>query len=196
MRNLILASTSPYRRALLARLGLSFTVEAPEVDESPLPEEAADQLAPRLARAKADVVAARHANAIIIGCDQVATVGAAVLGKPGSPEAACAQLRRMSGQVVEFRTALCVIDSAAARSTVDVSLTRLHLRRLSDAAIANYVARDRPFDCAGAFRSEALGLALVEHMQCDDPTGLVGLPLILLVTRLLELGVEVPPRSG
>ena len=190
MRALVLASTSRYRADLLARLGLPFTQEAPGVDEAPLPGEAPDVLAPRLAAAKALAVAQRRPGALVIGSDQVAVLDGAALGKPGTAAAAEAQLARASGRSVEFLTAVALAD--AGRGCVGRALdrTRVRFRTLSTDEIRRYVAREQPLDCAGSFRSEALGVALFESIETRDPAALVGLPLIELCRMLREAGVD------
>ena len=188
---LILASTSRYRAELLARLGLPFETAAPGIDESPLPTETPRALVTRLAEAKAAAVASHHANALIIGSDQVAVVGAAVLGKPGSADRAKAQLKVLAGREVQFLTGLCVINTATESTTGRVVETTVRLRPLTDAQIAAYVEREQPVDCAGAFKSEGLGIALFEWQRGDDPNALVGLPLIELCSLLEAEGLAV-----
>lgn len=187
---LILASTSPYRRELLARLGLPFTQEASGVEEAPLPGEAPEALVSRLALAKAAAVAARHPEAIVIGSDQMALVDGEVLGKPGTPALAQAQLRRLSGQRVRFLTALAVQCPQQGALQVTVPY-EVQMRTLSEAEIADYVARDNPVDAAGSFKSEGLGIALFAGMYGDDPSALVGLPLIHLTALLSRCGCRV-----
>ena len=189
---LVLGSTSPYRRALLDRLGLSFTVAAPNVDESPLPGEAAIDLVHRLARTKAEAVAHRQAKSLVIGSDQLAVCGREVLGKPGSGERAVAQLRALSGQRVTFYTAVHIVNSESGSNEGHLDLTIVHFRSLSDAEIERYVARDKPFQCAGGFKIEALGISLFTRVESQDPTGLVGLPLIWLAGALRRNGFAVP----
>jgi len=186
---LVLASTSRYRRALLARLGLPFEVDAPAIDESPRAGEAPRALAARLARAKAEAVAVRWPDALVIGCDQVAHRDGALLGKPGTVERARAQLAAASGNVVEFVTALALLHASSGRCQSATDICRVKFRLLTSHAIERYVALDAPFDCAGAFRSESLGIALVEHMRGDDPSALIGLPLVQLVTLLANEGI-------
>jgi len=185
---LILASTSPYRRELLARLQLPFDVVAPEVDETPLPGEAPPTLALRLALAKARAVADKHPSCVVIGSDQVATVDGQPIGKPGNHAAARAQLRRLSGQMVAFHSALAVTDGVRAQSR-DV-VTECRFRELSDATIESYLLRERPYDTAGSAKAEGLGIALMASMQSDDPTAIIGLPLIALTTMLAEFGLN------
>jgi septum formation protein len=189
---LILASTSAYRRALLARLGLRFDVHGSQVDEAPLAGEAPRQRAERLALAKAQAIASSYPEHVVIGADQVACCDGLVLDKPGDASSARTQLRRQSGRSIEFFSAVAVI--CAQRGHVDrfVDLTTVHMRALSDAEIAAYVAADEPFDCAGSLRSEALGVALCERIESQDPTGLIGLPLIRLGHALRACGYALP----
>lgn len=191
MKELVLASSSPYRAQLLQRLGLPFAICAPDIDETALPQESAGQLVKRLARQKAAAVAEQHPQALIIGSDQVAEAAGRFLGKPGSVERAQAQLAELSGQTVTFHTGLCVLDAARAAEQADVVPTIVHFRTLTAAEIADYVARERPLDCAGAFKSEGLGIALFEALEGSDPNALVGLPLIALCTMLRRAGVAV-----
>ncbi|MBN8726800.1 MAG: septum formation inhibitor Maf [Xanthomonadales bacterium] len=191
---LILASTSPYRRELLARFGLPFRSVAPEVDEASLDGEAPRALAVRLARAKAEAVAARHPGALVIGSDQVADLEGRALGKPGSVEAARIQLAASAGHSVLFHTAVCVVDvrtpGAAAHEAVDT--TRVAFRPLATGEIARYLAAEPALDCAGSFKAEGLGISLFERIESTDPTALVGLPLITLARLLREAGLRVP----
>jgi MAF protein len=187
--NLVLASTSPYRRQLLERLGLPFLTARPDVDERPLPGESPARLVRRLAEAKARAVAPDHPNALIIGSDQVAVVDDVILGKPGDRARAVAQLERASGRTVVFQTGLCLFHSGSDRLQAVVEPFRVHFRSLRRAQIEGYVDRERPFDCAGSFRSEGLGIALFERMEGDDPNALIGLPLIRLIALLEEEGI-------
>jgi len=187
---LVLASTSPYRRELLARLGLPFEVEAPEVDETPLPGEAPEALVRRLSEAKARAVAARRRGAVVIGSDQVAVLDGEVIGKPGSFERAREQLRRASGRAVDFLTGLAVLDTRDGRLRLEVAPFRVVFRPLDEARIEAYLRRDEPWNCAGSFRSERLGVALFERMEGEDPTALMGLPLIRLVRMLEAVGLD------
>jgi septum formation protein len=194
MRTIVLASTSPYRRELLARLRLPFTVAAPEVDEAAAADETPAATALRLAQAKARAVAPRHPTALIIGSDQVADADGTPLGKPGAFAAALAQLEFMQGRTVVFHTALALLDAATgALRAVEVP-TRVRFRRLPRAALENYLRLDHPFDCAGAAKIEAAGIALVESVQSEDPTALIGLPLIALTSLLAEFDVDVLRR--
>ncbi len=188
---LILASTSRYRKELLSRLGLTFTCVAPDVDESRLAGEDAPTLVARLARAKAQVVADRSPDCVVIGSDQVAASGTMILSKSGSHENARRQLAAVSGKQVVFYTGLCVINTRTGEvqtATVPFTVT---FRPLNDSQIENYLRRDLPYDCAGSFKSEGLGIVLFEKMQGDDPSALIGLPLITLTTMLTRTGIAV-----
>lgn len=189
---LVLASTSSYRRQLLDRFGIPFTVAGPNVDESPLPGESAVDLVQRLARSKAEAVAQRHPKSLIIGSDQLALCGRDVLGKPGSGERAIAQLKSLSGQRVTFNTAVCVINSETGATEGHLDVTTVHFRQLTDDEIRRYVSRDKPYDCAGGFKIEALGVSLFSRVESQDPTGLVGLPLIWLAAALRRNGHTLP----
>jgi septum formation protein len=189
---LVLASTSSYRRQLLERLGIPFTVAAPNVDESPLPGESAVDLVHRLARTKADAIAQRHPRSLVIGSDQLALCGRDVLGKPGSGERAIAQLKSLSGQRVVFNTAVHVINSDTGSNEGHVDVTTVHFRSLTDEEIKRYVARDKPYDCAGGFKVEAFGVTLFTRVESQDPTGLIGLPLIWLAGALRRNGFTLP----
>jgi septum formation protein len=186
---IVLASTSPYRRDLLQRLRLPFDVIAPAVDEARQPAEAPLALAVRLARAKADEVALRRPGAVVIGSDQVADLDGEPIGKPLTHEAALVQLERMQGRRLVFHTALAVV--AGGRVQADSVPTAVTFRRLPRAALDAYLRADRPYDCAGAARIESLGIALVERVESDDPTALIGLPLIRLTSMLQAAGVTV-----
>lgn len=188
---LILASTSPFRRELLHRLGIDFTAAAPDIDESPLPGETPEALVRRLAEAKARAVGRIRAG-LIIGSDQVATTGGDILGKPGDHARAVAQLQHLSGKTVTFHTGLCLLDTAQDTVQLDVIPFHVEFRRLSDAQIERYLRRERPYNCAGSFRSEALGITLFTRMQGDDPTALIGLPLIRLTGMLAQAGIQLP----
>jgi len=189
---LVLASTSPFRRELLGRLGLPFEVAAPAVDESRLPGESPEALVLRLSEAKARAVAAQLADALVIGSDQVAVIGDEVLGKPGDRERAIAQLSRASGRRVTFLTGLSLVDAAAGRAHTLCEPFHVHFRALSAEQIARYVDREQPFNCAGSFKSEGYGITLFERLEGDDPNALIGLPLIRLVALLGLEGVPLP----
>ena len=192
MARLVLASTSRYRRELLERLRLSFDVARPDVDETASPGESPRNLAIRLAQAKACAVATQLADdAWALGSDQVAEVEGRALGKPGGRAAAIAQLDSMSGRIVRFHTALCLAH-ADGRTFADIDLTEVHFRALTDAEIERYVDAEQPFDCAGSFKSEGLGIALFERIDNRDPTALVGLPLIATCMLLRKAGFALP----
>lgn len=186
---LVLASTSRYRAELLSRLGLSFVTFAPGVDESRRPGEVPEALAVRLAAAKADAARTVYDAGLAIGSDQVAVLDGEVLGKPGDHAKAVAQLTRMSGRVVEFVTAVAVADLADGSMVQDVARTRVHFRALDADAIESYLEREPAYDCAGSFKSEGLGITLVSAIEEDDPTALVGLPLIRLAALLRTKGL-------
>lgn len=189
---LILASGSQYRRELLERLRLPFEVFAPHVDETPLIGESPHDTSLRLARQKAEAVARQHPNAIVIGSDQVATLDGRQIGKPGNHETAMTQLRMMRARVVEFHSALCVLDARTGVAQMEDVITAVKFRDLPDATLDAYLRADMPYDCAGSAKSEALGIMLLEKIESDDPTALIGLPLIALTTMLLNAGVTLP----
>lgn len=191
---LVLASTSPYRRELLARLQIPFEAVAPETDETALPDESPVATAERLAEAKARAVVESHRDALIIGSDQVAYVAGTLqrFGKPGTRENAIAQLRSMSGKAVIFHTGLCLLNAATGRSHLRGIPTEVRFRELSDAEIHRYVDKEDALNCAGSARSEGLGIALLEYLRGDDPNALVGLPLIALADMLRAEGVQLP----
>ncbi|MGZ5847459.1 MAG: Maf family nucleotide pyrophosphatase [Ramlibacter sp.] len=191
-RTLILGSTSPYRRELLGRLRLAFEVVSPAVDETPRPGEAPADLARRLALAKAHAVAARQPDAVVIGSDQVADLGGEPLGKPGDHARATEQLRRMRGRSVVFQTAVAVVCHATGFEQLDLAPVRVAFRDLTDAEIEAYLRAEQPYDCAGSARSEGLGIALLDAIESDDPTALVGLPLIRTCRLLRAAGLLVP----
>jgi MAF protein len=189
---LVLASSSAHRRLLLARLRLPFTVARPAVDETPHAGEAPSRLVERLARAKAQAVASGHPGSLIIGSDQVAVCAGEVLNKPLDFETARRQLRAQSGRRVEFLTGLCLLNAATGRVQIDCVPYRVWVRELGDDHIDAYLHAETPYDCAGALRSEGLGISLLSRMQGEDPTALIGLPLIRLCGMLGVEGVEVP----
>ena len=188
---LLLASTSRYRRELLARLGMPFETMAPDVDETRQAGETATELVQRLSEAKARA-GGDTANALVIGSDQVAVLGEDILGKPGAHEPACRQLERLSGQVVTFMTGLCLYNSVSGDIQLDMVPFRVHFHDLKEEQIDRYLRREQPYDCAGSFRSEGLGITLFHRMEGDDPTALIGLPLIRLSGMLHAAGVTVP----
>ena len=189
-RGLILASTSRYRRELLERLRLPFQVLAPGVDETPLPGEAPAALARRLALAKAQAVARLHPQAVVIGSDQVADLDGHSLGKPGTHDKAVAQLRLMRGHSVVFQTAVAVVCQAQGFADERLAEVRVRFRDLSDAEIENYLRAEQPYDCAGSAKSEGLGIALLQAIDSDDPTALIGLPLIRTCELLRAAGID------
>ena len=188
---LILASSSPYRAALLERLGLAFTCQTPGIDEAAQAGESPDPLVRRLAEAKARHVARDHGAALVIGSDQVAVLDGRIIGKPGDHAQAAAQLRAASGRRLSFLTGLCLVNAAADRTLVDVVPTTVLFRELADNEIEAYLRRERPYDCAGAFKSEGLGISLLAAIESNDPTALIGLPLIRLCEMLRAEGVEI-----
>lgn len=190
-RTLILGSTSRYRHELLSRLGVPFEAIAPQVDETPRPGEQPAKLALRLAIEKARDVAQRHPQAVVIGSDQVADLAGEPLGKPGTHERAVAQLRRMRGQTVVFQTALAVVCQATGFEHSDIAAVRVVFRDLSDSEIEHYLRAEQPYDCAGSAKSEGLGIALLERIDNDDPTALVGLPLIRTCRMIRAAGVKL-----
>lgn len=189
---LVLASTSAYRKMLLERLQQPFETDRPETDETPHPGEHPAATAERLACEKARAVAGRWPDALIIGSDQVAHLGDEIFGKPGTEARAIAQLQRMRGETVVFHTALALLNTRTGHLQVEGVPTRVRFRTLSDAEIRRYVERERPLDCAGSAKSEGLGISLLEAMSGDDPTALIGLPLIALSRMLRAEGVELP----
>jgi len=191
MMKLVLASTSIYRKELLNRLGLPFVTAAPEVDESVRAEETPQQLVRRLAEAKARAVAAQYPDALIIGSDQVATVAGRILGKPGGHQQAVAQLRLASGKRLQFLTGLCLFNAHTCMAQVEVVPITVVFRVLDDRQIEKYLRREQPYHCAGSFKSEALGIALCERLEGEDPNALIGLPLIRLIHMLEKEGINV-----
>ena len=188
-RLLILGSTSRYRRELLQRLQIPFDVAAPDVDETPLPDETPRGLAERLALDKARAVASAFPHAVVIGADQVADLNGLPLGKPGNHERAVIQLRQMRGQTVIFQTAVAVVCSESGFQQSSLAAVRVKFRDLSDSEIENYLRAEQPYDCAGSAKSEGLGIALLESIESDDPTALVGLPLIRTCKMIQAAGV-------
>ncbi len=191
-RPLVLGSTSPYRRELLQRLGMEFHVLAPDVDETPQSGEAPRTLALRLALAKARAVAAQLPEALVIGSDQVADLDGQPLGKPGTHERATLQLRQMSGHSVVFQTAVAVVCQATGFEQVDLAAVTVRFRTLSEAEIERYLLAEQPYDCAGSAKSEGLGISLLDAIDSDDPTALVGLPLIRTCRMLRAAGLVLP----
>ena len=192
MQRLVLASTSPYRRELLARLQIPFEAVAPEADETPLAGESPAATAERLSELKARAVADRFPASLIIGSDQVAHIGEQRFGKPGTRDKAIAQLRAMSGKSIVFHTGLCLLNTSTGRLHRRGIPTEVRFRELADAEITRYLDREDALNCAGSARSEGLGIALMEYMRGDDPNALIGLPLIALAEMLRAEGVALP----
>ncbi|OGT90080.1 MAG: septum formation protein Maf [Gammaproteobacteria bacterium RIFOXYA12_FULL_61_12] len=188
---IVLASTSPFRRQLLEKLGIPFETASPDIDEGRLPGESPESLVKRLAVEKAQAVATIHPQALIIGSDQVACLEDQILGKPGDFDRAFVQLSAASGKRVSFLTGLCLLNSATGNAQVICEPFQVYFRNLSPQQIENYLNREMPFNCAGSFKSEALGIALFERLEGDDPNSLIGLPLIRLIAMLEEEGVPV-----
>jgi septum formation protein len=189
---LVLASTSQFRRQLLERLGIHFSVAAPEVDETPQPGETAIDLVNRLARAKAETVARRQLQSLVIGSDQVALQGRDILGKPGTVDRCIDQLRACSGQRVTFSTAVHIIRTDSGSNESHLDTTTVYFRRLGDDEIRRYVEREKPLQSAGGFKVEGLGISLFERIESQDPTALIGLPLIWVAGALRRMGLAVP----
>ena len=194
MPPIVLASTSAYRRELLARLQVPFSVAAPDIDERAAVDETPLETACRLALAKAQAISARFPEAIVIGSDQVADVDGEPLSKPGTHDAALVQLERMQGRTIVFHTALAVICRTPSRLEIDSVPTTVKFRDLPRHALETYLRAEAPYDCAGAAKIESLGIVLVESVRSDDPTALVGLPLIRLTSMLAACGVPLPLR--
>ncbi len=190
--HIVLASSSTYRKALIARLGIHCATIAPDIDEQPLSDEAPAETALRLAQAKACKIAEIESTALIIGSDQVAVLNDSLIGKPGNHAAATQQLQAMSGKTVVFHTALCLLNAATNSVQFANVPTTVRFRALSAEQIERYLRQDRPYDCAGSAKIEALGITLVDQVESDDPTALIGLPLIALVTMLQKEGIPIP----
>ena len=190
-RQLILGSTSRYRRELLERLNIPFQVASPDVDETPLPQEIPSMLAKRLALAKAKAVAAQFPQSVVIGSDQVADLNGQSLGKPGTHDNAVVQLRMMRGQTVVFQTSVAVVCLETGFEQCSLAAVRVKFRDLTDDEIENYLCIDQPYDCAGSAKSEGLGIALLAAIDSDDPTALIGLPLIRTCQMLRAAGIEL-----
>ena len=190
-RSLILGSTSTYRRELLSRLHIAFDVASPDVDETALPGEAPRALAMRLALAKAHAVAVRFPDAVVIGSDQVADLNGQSLGKPGTHDNAITQLRLMRGQTVIFQTAVAVVCLATGFEQHSLAAVKVQFSNMSDGEIENYLQAEKPYDCAGSAKSEGLGIALLDAIDSDDPTALIGLPLIRTCNMLRAAGIEL-----
>jgi septum formation protein len=190
-RRLVLASTSPYRQELLKRLGLAFEVAAPHTDERALSGESPRDTSLRLAALKAQAVRAAHRDALIVGSDQVATSAGRVLDKPGNHANAVRQLKALSGKSADFHTAVALLDSASGSVQTAVVPCRVHFRTFDDARIQHYLEKEKPYDCAGSAKVEGLGIALIERIETEDPTSLIGLPLIALTEMLERAGLPV-----
>ncbi len=190
---LILASSSPYRQQLLQRLGVPFVAIAPNLDESPLPGETPKNLTLRLAQAKAQAIASLHPNAWVIGSDQSADLNGHIIGKPGTHAAALAQLKQMQGQAVVFHTSLCLVGQNFCE-TIDVPTT-VQFRKLPEPVLEQYLLLEKPYDCAGSAKSEGMGIILLEKIESEDPTALIGLPLIALTSLLHQAGIPLPANQ-
>ena len=188
---LVLGSTSPFRRELLGKLGIAFEVASPNIDERPQENETPEALVRRLSREKALAVARTFPRHLIIASDQVAVIDGHILGKPGSHENATQQLQSASGKTVEFLTGLCLYNSKSEHLQLDVVPFRVVFRKLDDADIEHYLQREKPYNCAGSFKSEGLGIALFQRLEGDDPNSLIGLPLIRLIDMLKAEGLQV-----
>jgi septum formation protein len=189
---IVLASSSPYRRSLLERLCIPFDTASPDVDESPLPGETPEQLVIRLACLKAGAVAKERPSALVVGSDQVAVLGNTVLGKPGNRANALKQLQSMRGHTVSFLTGLCLLNTTTNNCQTDLVRYEVVFREYDDAEIERYLDRDQPYNCAGSFKSEQLGITLMRRMQGEDPTALIGLPLIRLAEMLRQEAIQLP----
>jgi len=188
---IVLASTSPFRRALLERLHIDFVTDSPDIDETPLPDENIEAMVQRLAEGKARACAERHPEALIIGSDQSAVLNGEKLSKPGNFDNAFAQLSRASGQKITFQTGLCLLNSASGNTQSACVPYTVVFKTLSDDMISNYLKKEEPYNCAGSFKSEGLGIALFERFEGEDPNALIGLPLIALVNMLGNEGVDI-----
>ena len=189
---LILGSTSPFRAEILQKLCISFDTAAPDINESPLANESPSELVERLSVCKAKKVAETHPAALIVGSDQVACVDQQILGKPHTHENAIEQLRFLSGKIVSFHTGLCLFNSESGNTQSTVEVFKVYFRALTDDQIERYLRNEKPYNCAGSFKSEALGISLFKKLEGDDPNTLIGLPLIRLVEFLSNEGLQVP----
>ena len=190
MKSIVLASTSEYRQALLKKLGLPFLTAAPNIDESPILHESAQALVTRLAHDKAQILAPRYPKHLIIGSDQVCVIDEKIVGKPHSFENAFNQLKAASGHKITFYTGLCVLDTETGHFTAQCELFDVYFRHLSEVEITHYLNKEQPYQCAGSFKSEGLGIALFERLDGRDPNTLIGLPIILLLEMLRHYGVN------
>jgi MAF protein len=191
MSRIVLGSSSPFRKALLEKLDLSFDTDSPDIDETPLKNEHPKDMVERLAKAKAQAIAERHPQSIIIASDQCATLDGEIIGKPGNHENAIKQLQKASGRTVTFYTSLCVMNAATNQYEEVVEPFYVYFRELTDSQIENYLKKEEPYNCAGSFKSEGLGIALFERLEGNDPNTLIGLPLIKLIQMLEKYHVEV-----
>ncbi len=192
MKPLVLGSSSPFRKQLLAKLGLDFSCNSPQIDESPLTGEHAEQLVARLAEAKARAVAVKHPDALIIASDQVAVLNGRILGKPGNHQNAHAQLSAAAGNTVTFYTSLALLNASNNHLQLEVVPFKVHFRPLTADEIESYLHKEQPYQCAGSFKSEGLGIALFNKLEGDDPNTLIGLPLIRLIRMLKNEGISIP----
>ena len=192
MKPLILGSSSPFRREILGKLGVPFTTRSPEVDETPLPGEQPEALVQRLALIKATAVAEHNPDSLIIASDQVSVLDEIISGKPGNHRKAIEQLTKCSGKTVTFYTGLCLYDTTARNYQLDCELFKVHFKTLTDRMIENYVNREKPYQCAGSFKSEGLGITLINALEGRDPNALIGLPLIRLTEMLALKGMALP----
>lgn len=192
MKKIVLASTSPFRASLLEKLGCPFETASPDCDETPIPGESHRALVMRLAKIKAKSVADRFPDSLIIGSDQVAELGQKILGKPGDHATATEQLKSSSGEAVVFHTGLCLFDSGTGLCQLDEILFRVYFRDLTDGQIENYLNAEKPYNCAGSFKSEGMGITLFKKLEGDDPNALVGLPLIRLCDMLAKCEISLP----
>lgn len=195
MRQIVLATESRYKRSLFSRLGFEHIAAAAHIDENPLPGERPKEMAERLAQAKARALRSQYPDALIIGCDQVAVVAGMTLGKPGSHAAAIAQLRAASGKHMDFLTSVAVLDARNGELSLYTEPTRVDFRELQEEDIECYLQAEQPYDCAGSFKSESMGIKLFTAINSRDPSALVGLPLIALTDLLLAHGVPLFPRT-
>jgi len=189
---IILASTSVFRRALLEKLDLEFSTDSPDIDESPIDGETAEQLVLRLSESKAACIAAKHSQGLVIGSDQVACIDGEILGKPGNFDNAMQQLLKASGKSVDFYTGLCLFNAQSGQKQTLVDVFKVHFRNLSDEQISRYLKKEEPYNCAGSFKSEGYGISLFERLEGDDPNALIGLPLIKLIQLFEKEGVLIP----
>ncbi|NOZ54181.1 MAG: septum formation inhibitor Maf [Gammaproteobacteria bacterium] len=192
MIKLVLASTSPFRQTLLRKLELPFETQAPNIDETPLSDESPNELVARLSKAKANIVSKQYNDALIIGSDQVAILAGQIIGKPLNHDNAVSQLQQTSGKRVDFVTGLCLLNSRTGQTQITCVPFSVYFRNLSKTQIERYLKKDKPYNCAGSFKSEGFGISLFEKLSGDDPNALIGLPLIELIRMLHHEGVDVP----